>query len=104
MEVDGSSLWGHEGGKGVYRHSLTPISGNHLLLVGGKNREGASLKMKIFNVEKEEWTDSDPLDRELSNHRAVVINGGTRNLPVACLGGVNSKGEREAVFVNILFS
>ena len=75
---------------GVYDHTLTPASDKHILMVGGWTDKEATKKVMLFDVEKLEWTEEEPLSviigSGLKEHRAVKIemeNGAA----IVCLGG-----------------
>ena len=86
--------------RGMRDHTLSPISATELLVVGGGDYKFVSNRVKIFNTEKYEWVEKDPLPAEFGGsegglwyHKAVTSqneNGAT----VFCLGGYIDKSER----------
>ena len=76
--------------RGVYNHTLTPASGKHILMAGGRTDSGVSNKVMLFNPVKLEWRKEEPLSKEIGDglfdHRAVRIereNGAS----IVCPGG-----------------
>ena len=81
----------HKGsGFSIYDHSLTRISKNRLLLIGGKT----SNKVWVFDASNFSWNETSPLPKDiygeyLRSHRAVALRQGT-GLSIICFGGVTS--------------
>jgi len=77
---------------GLYAHTLTPISANQLLLVGGAGGR-MSNRVKIFNADKLEWKDEESLpstmvgdEGGLMYHRAVTAQT-EQGKTLLCIGG-----------------
>ena len=71
-------------------HVSIPISNRHVLFVGGENADAVINQVKIFDVEKREWEEEEPISSEigagLSDNQAASFP--RKNcFSVLCLGG-----------------
>ena len=76
------------------RHSLTAVSENRVILVGGENHEEGletGLKtVRLFDLKSGAWTEEDSLPDPLRHHRSVAVKG-RNGISVVCVGGVGNK-------------
>ena len=90
--------------KGIWCHIAVPISKRHILFAGGAipNPQSQILnrftnQVKIFDTEKEEWEEEEPLSSVsgtgLADHRAVEFPK-ANGVSILCIGGLEDSRRR----------
>ena len=70
-----------------WKHTLTAVSENELVLVGGKTADEVFSDIYLFNVASKKWSFKHRLDHGLHSHSAVVYGG-----KLIICGGLDGRG------------